>query len=185
MTTYFTADSHFGHASVLQMSRRPFASIEEHDESLIAAWNGVVGPKDEVWHLGDFVLGASPERCAALFRRLRGRKCLVRGNHDRRRVFNLPWHEQHDLLSRRIEDQRVVLSHYPMRAWPGVWRGSIHLFGHTHGSLPDTSQSCDVGVDRWSYAPVTLEQIRVRLAATPAIPEEIRLGQEQEADDVA
>ena len=183
MTTFFTSDSHFGHAGVLAMSARPFASIEEHDEALVAAWNASVGPRDEVWHLGDFALGASPQRCVALFRRLRGRKCLVRGNHDRRRVLDLPWHEQHDLASRRIEGQRVVLSHYPMRAWPGVWRGSIHLFGHTHGSLPDTSQSCDVGVDRWAYRPVTLREIQERLAATPEIPEERRLGQAGEEDD--
>lgn len=183
MTTWFTADSHFGHAGVLAMSGRPFATIEEHDEALVAAWNAVVGPRDEVWHLGDFAMGASPERCAALFRRLRGRKCLVRGNHDRKRTLDLGWHEQHDLLSRRIEGKRVIACHYPMRAWPGAWRGSLHLFGHTHGSLPDTNQSCDVGVDRWSYAPVTLGQIRERLAATPDIPEERRLGQAGEDDD--
>ncbi|WP_426221498.1 hypothetical protein [Methylobacterium sp. NFXW15] len=40
-------------------------------------------------------------------------------------------------------------------------------------------------MDRWSYAPVTLGQIRERLAATPDIPEEIRLGQEGEDDDAA
>ncbi|WP_426221496.1 metallophosphoesterase [Methylobacterium sp. NFXW15] len=116
MTTFFTADSHFGHAGVLAMSGRLFASIEEHDEALIAAWNAVVGPKDEVWHLGDFAMGASPERCTALFRRLRGRKCLVRGNHDRKRTLDLQWHEQHDLLSRKIEGIRVVACHYPMMA---------------------------------------------------------------------
>ncbi len=98
MTTYFTSDSHFGHAGVIAMSGRPFASIEEHDEALVAAWNAVVGPRDEVWHLGDFAMGASPERCAVLFLRLRGRKCLVRGNHDRKRVTDLGWHEQHDLV---------------------------------------------------------------------------------------
>lgn len=182
MTTFFTADSHFGHAGVLRMSRRPFDNIAEHDEMLVAAWNAVVGPRDEVWHLGDFAMGSSPERCADLFRRLRGRKFLVRGNHDKSKTTSLGWHEQHDLVSRKIEGVRVIMCHFPMRAWPGAFRGSIHLFGHTHGLLPDTSQSCDVGVDRWSYAPVTLGQIRERLAATPDIPEERRLGQ---ADDDA
>ena len=55
--TFFTSDSHFGHASVLapRMDRpRPFATIEEHDEALVAAWNAVVRPDDIVWHLGDF-----------------------------------------------------------------------------------------------------------------------------------
>lgn len=185
MTTFFTADTHFGHKGVLAMSGRPFASIEEHDEFLVQAWNGVVGPRDEVWHLGDFAMGATPERCAQIFRRLRGRKCFVRGNHDKTKVTSLPWHEQHDLVSRKIEGTRVIACHYPMRAWPGAWRGSIHLFGHTHGMLPDTSQSCDVGVDRWGYAPVTLGRIRERLAATPDLPEERRLGRaaDDECDD--
>ena len=183
MRTFFTADTHFGHKGILDMSGRPFASIEEHDEALIAAWNSVVGPRDEVWHLGDFAMGSTPERCAAVFKRLRGRKCLVRGNHDRKRTLDLPWHEQHELVSRKIENQRVVMCHYPMRAWVGAFRGSIQLFGHCHGKLPDTAQSCDVGVDRWSYAPTTLEQIRERLAATPTIPEERLLGEPEETDD--
>ncbi|MCJ2039884.1 metallophosphoesterase family protein [Methylobacterium sp. E-025] len=183
MKTFFTADTHFGHKGVLAMSGRPFASIEEHDEALIAAWNCVVGPRDEVWHLGDFAMGSTPERCAAVFKRLRGRKCLVRGNHDRKRTLDLPWHEQHDILSRKIEGQRIIACHYPMRAWPGAWRGSLQLFGHTHGMLPDTSQSCDVGVDRWAYGPTTLEEIRARLAVTPTIPEERLLGQPEETDD--
>jgi hypothetical protein len=37
-------------------------------------------------------------------------------------------------------------------------------------------------VDRWSYAPVTLGQILERLAATPEIPEERRLGQADDED---
>jgi calcineurin-like phosphoesterase family protein len=182
MTTFFTADSHFFHAGVLRMSRRPFTDIAEHDEMLVAAWNAVVGPKDEVWHLGDFGMGGTPERYAAIFKRLRGRKHLVRGNHDKPRVTSLPWHEQHELVSRKIEGQRIIMCHYPMRAWAGAFRGSISLFGHTHGLLPDTSQSCDVGVDRWAYRPVTLGEIRERLAATPDIPEERRLGQADDED---
>ncbi|WP_246686452.1 MULTISPECIES: metallophosphoesterase [unclassified Methylobacterium] len=183
MKTFFTADTHFGHKGVLSMAGRPFASIEEHDEALIAAWNAVVGPRDEVYHLGDFAMGATPERCQAIFRRLRGRKHLIRGNHDKKRVLDLPWYSRQDLATPKVEGTRVVLFHYPMRAWAGAFRGSLQLFGHTHGRLPDTSQSCDVGVDRWSYAPISLGQIMERLAATPTIPEERLLGEPQEDED--
>ncbi|MCJ2035600.1 metallophosphoesterase family protein [Methylobacterium sp. J-068] len=184
MRTFFTADTHFGHKGILAMSGRPFGSIEEHDEALIAAWNSVVGPRDEVWHLGDFAMGVTPERCAQIFKRLRGaRKILVKGNHDKSKVTNLPWHAQHMLATPKIEGVRLTLCHYPMRAWVSAWRGGINLFGHTHGKLPDTSQSCDVGADRWSYRPVTLDEIRERLAATPTIPEERLLGQPDEDDD--
>lgn len=178
---FVTADSHFGHGSCIRTMHRPFASIEEHDEGLIDAWNSTVGPRDEVWHLGDFALGASPERCAAIFRRLRGRKILVKGNHDRKRVLDLPWHSQHDFATPKLQGKRWVFSHYPMRAWPGAWRGVRHCFGHTHGLLPDTSRSCDVGVDRWSYRPASLDEILERQDATPAVPEELALGAEMDA----
>jgi hypothetical protein len=42
VTTYFTSDTHFGHAGMLsdRMGRpRPFGSREEHDEHLLSAWN--------------------------------------------------------------------------------------------------------------------------------------------------
>ena len=182
-SVFVTADHHFGHAGVLRMCGRPFGSIEEHDEALITAWNSVVGPRDEVWHLGDFALGAKADRCTQIFRRLRGRKILVRGNHDKKRVLDLPWHSQHVLATPKLEGSRWIFSHYPLRAWPGAFNGARHCFGHTHGLLPDTSRSCDVGVDRWSYRPASLEEIRERLAATPEQPEEFRLGREMEAED--
>jgi calcineurin-like phosphoesterase family protein len=46
------------------------------------------------------------------------------------------------------------------------------LYGHSHGRLPGTRTSLDVGVDCWSYLPVTLDEIRDRLATLPAAPAE-------------
>ena len=61
----------------------------------------------------------------------------------------------------------VVLCHYAMRVWSRSHHGAIHLYGHSHGNLPGDSQSCDVGVDCWDFAPVSIEEIRVRLARSP------------------
>lgn len=72
----------FSHANILRLSNRPFRSIEEHDETLIANWNSVVSPEDTVWHLGDVNLGKFDESIE-LVRRLNGHKHLVSGNHDR------------------------------------------------------------------------------------------------------
>ena len=87
--TWFTADTHFGHKGILGAMGRPFASIQEHDDLLVHAWNARVRPDDTVWHLGDFAMGSSPERCAELFGRLNGRKHLIVGNHDKPRVLTL------------------------------------------------------------------------------------------------
>ena len=180
--TFFTADNHFGHRGVIGMCNRPFADVAEMNRDLVDAWNAVVGPRDTVWHLGDFAMGSSPAECAAIFARLHGVKHLVRGNHDAKRVLDLPWASQHDLVQTTVDGQRLVLCHYAMRSWPGAWRGTVHLFGHTHGTLPPTRQSCDVGVDAWAYRPVTLGEIRERLAGVAEEPEEIRLARALEAE---
>lgn len=73
MTTWFTADTHFGHARVIDLNGRPFADANTMDEAMIAAWNARVQPDDTVWHLGDFALGRD-EKIVATFRRLAGIK---------------------------------------------------------------------------------------------------------------
>lgn len=46
-----------------------------------------------------------------------------------------------------IEGKVYCLSHYGHRVWHGSHKGWIHLYGHSHGSLPPYGKSMDVGVD--------------------------------------
>jgi hypothetical protein len=39
---YFTSDFHLGHKNIIILCNRPFASLEEMDETLIAKWKQVV-----------------------------------------------------------------------------------------------------------------------------------------------
>lgn len=179
MATFFTADTHFGDAPLVQRRRHAFKSVDGHDEALIARWNAIVSHDDEVWHLGDFAAGAGRERCLAIFGRLNGIKRLVRGNHDTNRVLDLPWAEppveSARLTVRDVQGQawRLFLSHYPHRSWPGFWRETRHLYGHTHACLPDTSRACDVGADACDYQPVSLNEILARQDAAKHAPEEM------------
>ncbi len=162
MTIFFTADTHFGHAGILsdRMHRpRPFSSIEAHDETLIAAWNGRVCPGDQVWHLGDFAYGATADRTRDIFHRLNGVKHLILGNHDARRTTRLPWASQQDRAQVADRGHTFVLDHYGMRTWNGAHRGVLHLYGHSHGSLPGDGRSLDVGVDCWAWRPITTPEI--------------------------
>jgi len=88
-STFFTSDTHFGDHRVLNIRRRPFSSVAEMNESLIAAWNARVGPTDEIWHLGDFASGHTLAR--AVLPRLNGRKHLITGNLDGSEVCALGW----------------------------------------------------------------------------------------------
>lgn len=170
--TLFTSDSHVGHANLIRArldTHRLFSTVEEHDEALIAAWNAAVGPDDTVWHLGDFCYRCSEAYARSAFGRLNGRRrFLVRGNHDRISV-RLPWDGIFDVAQVSVPDPAtgapvgLFLFHYACQVWPRMHRGDIHLYGHSHGTLPGTAASTDVGVDCFNFRPVTMGEIRVRL----------------------
>lgn len=167
---FFTADHHFGHAAVIGMCGRPFDNIVEHDRQLIENWNRVVQPNDVVWHLGDFGYKSSPKDRRRIFSQLNGTKHLIWGNHDfSGGTQGLDWASQSHMADLTIDGQRLILCHYALRTWPGMHHGSVQLYGHSHGKLPGTAQSIDVGVDVFGYAPATLPQIKARLAQEPAL----------------
>ena len=169
MATWFTADTHFGHANIIGLSNRPFASLAEMDAALTHNWNAVVQPDDEVWHLGDFAFrNAIP--AADYLRRLHGRIHLIWGNHDSAETRALPgWASSTPYVEISLEGRRLVLFHYALRVWNRSHNGAVHLYGHSHGSLAGDSQCCDVGVDNahWAYRPVSLREIDALLTSQP------------------
>lgn len=71
MTVFFTSDTHYHHARVIHYSKRPFESVDEMGEALIANWNAVVRPGDLVYHLGDFAF-CDAARAVVIAKRLNG-----------------------------------------------------------------------------------------------------------------
>lgn len=166
MSVWFTADHHFGHKRIIELARRPFASVEEMDEEMVRRWNAVVAPGDMVYHLGDFSFADHTPYLS----RLKGQKRLILGNHDHSNRVKAAkgWATVDSLLHVTVEDVPLVLCHYGLRVWNRAHYGALHFYGHSHGSLPGDRQSCDVGVDCWSFAPVGLSEIRDRLDSHPA-----------------
>jgi calcineurin-like phosphoesterase family protein len=161
VTVYFTSDTHFGDHRTLNIYKRPFASVAEMDAGMIAGWNAVVAPEDEVWHLGDFArkLSDVPE----LLSRLHGRKHLVRGNNDSPRIHELPgWESVCDYRELTLGARRLVLCHYAFRSWNGQHRGAVNLHGHSHGRMKPLLRQFDVGVDPRGFRPVTIEELLAR-----------------------
>ncbi|WHQ72059.1 metallophosphoesterase [Methylorubrum extorquens] len=181
MPVYVTADLHLGHPQILDHCARPFRSIEEHDRGLVDRWNNRITDADDIFVLGDFALGLSARELRRVFSELRGRKHLIVGNHDGPKVTGLPWASPpREILRVTLERQQLFLSHYPARSWPGMHAGTLHLYGHVHGAIQDTRHSCDVGVDRWNYRPVTLREIREHLASNAGpLEEEIATADER------
>ncbi|MGV0949275.1 MAG: hypothetical protein ACOYB3_01290 [Azonexus sp.] len=176
MRYFFTADLHLWHKKILLLAGRPFDSIEEHNAAIQDHINAVVTPNDHLVILGDVAFG-SDSRLSKWLDGLRTKKLhLVWGNHDGtaetlvkrepkrfQRVgdvlqFKLPW-------PGREKGVHVFCSHYAHRVWNKSHHGSYHLYGHSHGSLPDDpkARSMDVGVDTNRYGPWALEDIIDRL----------------------
>ena len=163
MTVFFTADTHFGHAGVRSLYRRPFASVAAMNEAMVANWNAVVGPDDDVWHLGDFALRMNLPEIAALLNRLRGRKHLIVGNNDPPEVAALPgWASVSPYAETEGDGTKLVLCHYAFRTWNGMAKGALNLHGHSHGRLKPLTRQIDVGVDVWGFRPVDLAVLKAR-----------------------
>ena len=145
---YYIADLHFYHRNLnTQMDKRGFESAEAMNEYMIEKWNSKVKNKDEVIVLGDMSMGKG-EETNAILRRLKGKICLIRGNHDsflndkkldRDRFL---WIDNY----REINDcnRKVVLSHYPIFCYNNQYRKSSKgdpktymLYGHVHNTYDE------------------------------------------------
>ena len=158
MSLFFTSDTHFGDHRTLNIHKRPFATVAEMDEALVAAWNAVVGEADEVWHLGDFARKLAD--IPVLLARLNGMIHLVRGNNDLPGIADVPgWASVSDYRELEVKGRKLVLCHYPFRSWNGQHRGALNLHGHSHGRLKPLPRQYDVGVDARGFRPVTLGEI--------------------------
>lgn len=176
--TWFTADTHFGHAKAIEHSQRPFSDVREMDQELIARWNERVKPKDDVWHLGDFNFRGDTTT-ETYVRQLHGRIHIVWGNHDDAYARKSPhlFASVQDVKYLRHYGERLYLSHYAHRVWRGSHQGSWHLFGHSHGALANLNRSMDVGVDAQGYVPVSFEEIGAYMLTrepTPHHPEVVK-----------
>ena len=165
---YFTADPHYCHANIIKMCDRPFAGLEEMHAALMANWNAVVGKQDEVYILGDLVYKGKASQANEILKKLRGRKFLIKGNHEKYlndADFDMSayeWVKDYHVLN--YEDARFVLFHYPILEWEHYHRKSAHLFGHIHSKLfrHPKERAFNVGVDNNDFAPVSAEAIYAR-----------------------
>ena len=138
MAVFFTSDTHFGDARRIRIDKRPFANIAEHDAGLIARWNAVVGPNDDVYHLGDFARIDDEAAVTKWLRALNGRKHLIVGNNDSPTVIeNETWASVSSYAEIALDGYLLILCHYPFRSWHNSTKGAIDIHGHSHGKMKE------------------------------------------------
>jgi calcineurin-like phosphoesterase family protein len=145
---YYISDLHFLCKSQLgdgaeNYDRRPYATLEEMHNDIMRRWNQKVTNGDSVYILGDVGLKGHNDLLIPLVAQLKGRKVLIRGNHDDLKDYRLKqlfaeicdYKEMYDSVQGK--SYRVVLCHYPILMWNGQHRGAILLYGHTHVTAED------------------------------------------------
>ena len=174
--TFFTSDTHFGHANIIRFCNRPFQNVEEMNEVLIENWNKVVSKDDTVFHLGDFAFGGSSV-WNSIIPRLNGHINLIIGNHDRKNLRQ-GYMSYFDMvvpqLQIEIEDNSIYLNHYQFLCYGGSYRGVWQLFGHVHSGPQadglDISRlrvllptQYDVGVDNNNFTPISYREVKEKI----------------------
>ena len=172
---YFTADNHFCHGNIIGSCDRPFRDAAEMNKAMIEKWNSYVTDRDDIYILGDFLYRGTARDANEILSRLKGRKYLVRGNHEKYLddpAFNqgaFAWVKDYHVLKYE-KGLKIVLFHYPMLQWDGSHHGSIHLYGHVHNSgikYPDfgeklatlSKRAVNVGVDVNDFYPVSIQRV--------------------------
>lgn len=168
---YLSSDLHFGHQREFLYGPRGFTSIDEHDETIIQNWNSVVTNEDDVYILGDLMLGDNASGLKKLSR-LNGKLHLVYGNHDtdvRKELYKtLPnvvemcgW-----ATTIKYHKYHFYLSHFPTLTGnleaESLKQCSLNLFGHTHQRekfYEDRPYMFHVGLDSNNNYPVLLDDI--------------------------
>ena len=189
---WFVSDTHFGHVSILyfhplrreacgvtleELQADKNSAIAKHDQWLINKWNETVRKQDTVYFLGDFCL-KNKEYTENILKQLKGKKFLIRGNHDK----SLNGLENYfewvgDIKEAKFTNNQfkfidpnetfcVEMCHFPFLSWNRRPHGTCMVHGHSHGNANNVNEltgelRVDVGLDNqyWDYNFVELEQL--------------------------
>lgn len=167
---YLTSDLHFGHDREFIWKVRGYNSVEEMNEEQVRKWNEIIVEEDDIYILGDVMLGESNN--IEYLKRLKGNIHIILGNHDtanREKMYGgLPNVVEVAEVGIRLKYNKhhFVMTHYPMMTGnlekESLKQMSLNLYGHTHQAsnfYNDMPFMCHVGVDSHNGYPVLLDDI--------------------------
>lgn len=169
---WFSSDWHLGHTNIAgpkvsnwKEGYRDFESVHEMNKTITKTINKYVKPDDTLYFLGDFCFGGHQN--TPMYRSMIDCQEIhaCKGNHDGHIYkYKELFSSIRDVMTLEVGKRILFLSHYSHRIWLGSHKGVIHLYGHSHDSIPDYGKSMDVGVDVayrlfGEYRPFSLEEI--------------------------
>lgn len=167
---WLSSDWHFGHQKDFLYKPRGFNNSEENDTAIIENHNRLVAPEDEVYVLGDLMLGNN-EHGLQCVKQLNGKIHIIRGNHDTDTRLELYKEIPNVVEICEAKTIKVGKQHYFLCHYPTITANYddkpyhshlINLFGHTHQQenfYNDNPFMYHVGVDSHNCCPVSIEQV--------------------------
>lgn len=171
---FVTSDLHFGHDREFVWGARGFKSIEEHDAEIIKRWNEVVTAEDDVYILGDLMLGDNVHGIQCLSQ-LNGKLHILTGNHCTSARQKL-YHTLENMVefcgcatTIKYKKKQLYLSHYPTitsnmdDGGAPIKAKVINLCGHSH--IKNRFKDMDKGliyhveIDCHNNFPISLDEI--------------------------
>ena len=153
---------------------RGFNSVQEMNNSLVEKWNNTVSDDDDVYILGDIMLGSISN--IEYLVRLKGRIHIILGNHDtdfRKDAYNMLSNvvEIADVgIKLKYQKYHFILTHYPMLTGnlenEDLTKMICNLYGHTHQTnnfYEDRPYMYHVGVDSHNCIPILLDDIIIEM----------------------
>lgn len=151
------SDTHFFHKAIIEFAGRP----EDHNELMLKNWRELVKPDDIILHLGDIVLGSNT-LFDQLAPQLTGRKYLLRGNHDHKKIG---WYRKRGFLSAdgaaptNYRGYQIHFSHFPQPRIVKRDPMAINVHGHIHELNREHPRLINVCVEQTDYKPVWIKDV--------------------------
>ena len=168
---WVSSDLHFNHDREFIYVPRGFKTVGEMNETILKNFKEDINSDDEVYLLGDLMLGGPDkmEQGLEFIREIPGRLHLVRGNHDTK----LRW-ANYAKLPNVVELKNAIyldyhkyhfyMSHYVSLTGnlekESLHQCTINLYGHTHqmnNFYRDIPFLYHVGVDSHNCHPIALD----------------------------
>lgn len=190
---FWVGDLHYNHDRdfIWGAPGRNYKHVDEMNTDIIHSWNSNCDHTSTVFHVGDIIFGDSTgEKLLNLYERLNFNTlyCIF-GNHTsgERTIFKTLMEEygfddkevypaELKINSEKrvvflgyyaeveIDQQYIMLAHYPIESWNYQRRNSWMIHGHCHGNLPNEKKlkRLDVG---WDYKrkPVSYKEIKAEM----------------------
>ena len=159
---FLISDTHFGHTKLWEIWGRE----KNFEEKLIKGWNSVISKNDVVLHLGDLSI-CNKEKTIQWTKQLKGKKYLMRGNHDsstdswyRDCGFEVIPSAYQKFGQKDDTWMHVLFTHEPVFPLQEGW---FNIHGHLHGDghrgKLKSNYHRDVGVDVIGYKPIPLYKL--------------------------